>query len=1068
MNFLIALFILFSQTNEEYLTAKKAYDNKYYDIAVLGFEEFLKGGYGQPEAADGLYYLADSYLQLGKLGGAAADFHRFAQQFTNDSRQDKAITQALDNYLKSSDPLGGYRLFKDFPHRLNPTQLNQLAETLKSQGENQKAFEVYSSLGSKEAAFDAARTLLAGGDVKKARDYLWDLAKTDTLNAPKAYFEIIKSYLAEGDTLSALEVLPKLKDSSRLPPKESWEFAQFLVWLNDLKAAAGCLNRAKTDKDLESPAARSLAAIYRREINYPAEAEALKKLMSLAPADPEVKLNLARTALLLDEPFDKSTILYWNFLDFDELERVADKLNNRGMHQEALSLLEASSLPSPRKFLLLAKTNEALKAYKPARDRYSEFIKAELFGSEVMAAAQRIVYLDNYLIFDYETAMKQLLTAQNDEERGTVLFNLAKDYTSAIGYLERADTPRARFLLGRCYELLYQKDKTDSLFTKAARTFQSFLTDFPQDLLYEEALYRLIRLTEKGQDPEGRISAYENFVYQYPLSHFADTVLFTLAQLYYDAGNYPVCIDRLDQLIPLFPQSGLHDPAVYLLAQAQLQLNDTLSAQERFSTLALTGQDSIRYLSLRSLAALAGNDPGRARSYLGQLVTVFPYPREADILDYLEILTRLKEPEKIVDFVAKYQNPGSDLLFYKALALAQLDHKPQALTMLYTAELPLLPAEYYYYRALIAQELNRPALTQMNLEAVGAGQAPADYYNKSRVMLAQLYYQKKDYKHAAPVYQELLTTSSDSTEYFEPLITSLYKSGDLARADSLLHLYEGDSLHASGLHLVKISYYLETNQLDKAKTELENLVAADSSALGSEEAQYDQALIIFKLADFTQAASAFEDFLTLYPHSRYLPLVQFKLGTTYNRLGDNPKALEFYKLASEDDSLKLSALFNIAYVYKEQGEFSKAIEIYQKVLNENPDIPDRPDIEFSLAYANLLNHDYLKSSDLFRAILEKTQDRQRRCEATYWLAECYLGLGRLEAAAFEYLKIPYNYSDLEMWPVTAEMKAGLCYEFMGKLDKAKEIYRGILKKHPNDDWGNQAKEKLQELEKKQH
>ncbi len=1067
MNFLIALCLLFSQTNEEFLTAKKAYDNKLYDIAVLGFEEFLRGGYSQPDAADGLYYLAESYLQLGKLSNAALKFHLFAQQFPADPRQDKTLGQTLNCYLNGADPLGGFRLFRDFPNRLSPSELNQLATALKSQGENQKAFEVYSSLGSREGAFDAARTLLSSGDVKKAREYLWDLAKADTLNAARAYFEIIKSYLQEGDTLSALEILPKLKNTSRLSPRESWELARFLLWLNNTEGAIACLNQAKADKDLEPQVVKNLALIYRRAHDYRSEEQMLKKLVGLTPNDQEAKLDLDRTGLLLDETFNKSTALYWNFLDSNEFARVVSKLNDRGCHQEARALLEVTSFASPVKSLLAAKTYEELKEYQKARDFYAEFIKNALVGDDVAAAELKISYLDNYMINDYETAMKQLLTAENDGERGSVLFTLAKDYASAIRYLEKSETPRARYLLGRSYELLYQKDKADSIYNKTLKTYESFLTDFPQDLLYEEVLYHLIRLTEKKSSPADQISAFENFSYQYPVSRFADTVLFNLAQLYYQTGNVTVCIDRLNQLIPLFPQSPLHDPALYFLAQADLWLNDTLSAQEQFSTLALTGQDSIRYLSLRALARLAANDPGRARSYLQQLVSGFPYPKESDMLDYLEILIQLKEPEKVIDFVAQSRDPGSGLKFYKALALAQLGHKPLALTMLYSLGLPNLPAEYYYYRAVIARELDRPVLAQMNLEMITKGQKPEMYYNQARVMLAQFYYQKKDYKHAASIFEELLSVTPDSLQYFEPLITSLYKSGDLVRADSLLRRYEGDTLQASGLHLVKINYYLETNQLDKAQAELENLVRTDSSAIASEETQYDQALLVFKKGDFTQAATAFENFLLLFPTSRYANLVQFKLGTTYNRLGDNTKSLEFYKLASADDSLKLSALFNIAYVYKEEGDLPKAIEIYTRVLSENQDLPDRADIEFSLAYAHLLNRDYLKSADLFRAILEKTQDRQRRCEATYWLAESYLGLGRLDAAAFEYLKIPYNYPELEAWPVTAELKAGLCFELMGKLDKAKDIYKGILKRHPNDDWGNQAKEKLQELEKKQ-
>jgi tetratricopeptide (TPR) repeat protein len=80
------------------------------------------------------------------------------------------------------------------------------------------------------------------------------------------------------------------------------------------------------------------------------------------------------------------------------------------------------------------------------------------------------------------------------------------------------------------------------------------------------------------------------------------------------------------------------------------------------------------------------------------------------------------------------------------------------------------------------------------------------------------------------------------------------------------------------------------------------------------------------------------------------------------------------------------------------------------------------------------------------------------------MATCYAKLGEYQRAITEYLKVPYLYSGVGKWGVTAEFEAARLYERQGEYSKALTLYGKIVRSDgERGQFGRQAKKRIQRL-----
>lgn len=105
-------------------------------------------------------------------------------------------------------------------------------------------------------------------------------------------------------------------------------------------------------------------------------------------------------------------------------------------------------------------------------------------------------------------------------------------------------------------------------------------------------------------------------------------------------------------------------------------------------------------------------------------------------------------------------------------------------------------------------------------------------------------------------------------------------------------------------------------------------------------AQYNLAEAYLDMGHYEQAITEFEIFIEKHTVSDLMPLALQRLGELYNIFRMFPRAIQLlnmaYELSKEDDA-RLIIRKTLADSYVSQGEISKGLEIYEDILEAEPD-----------------------------------------------------------------------------------------------------------------------------------
>jgi len=1041
MSIVAILLIGVISLGQDFQMAKKAYEEEDYERAIEGFRKLAS------ESKDALFYLGLSYYKTQRWIDAGITFSRFCERFPDDDRLEEAFSKGIESYLYCNKTDNAFKLFKQFSYiPLAPELGYRLGKALEDNQEYKKAYRVYSELESEDAGLWSVEVLLKTKRIEKAKRLLFSLISKNSALSDRVYFKIFSLYLNKGDTLSAIESLLNIKDIKKLKPTEALFLADFLIWEKDFKKAERCLNIAKNDSLCREKALKELTFVYRNLRDYEREEEVLQ---TLEPSG-WVRRELSWVRCMLNKEFDRSFVPEWNFLDPSEFKQTVERLYQRGDYKEALELLLSSPFSLPWVYLMEGKIYEKYGDYSTAIKAYEEFIKAKVMGERIREAEKRIEYIRNYELADYEKATEELLRCQTLEEKGKVLFKFTKDYEKAISYLKNAETEEGLYYLGLSYEFLYRKTKDPKFLNESKKVYKDIIIRFPGSWTAEAASFRRASLIDD-------ISEYEKFIAFYPKGKFSDTALFKLGMKYLVLGDTLEAKEKLERIEKEFPRSPLYPTAVFTITRL-----DTVKRMKRLSSLvSLSLKDSISYLSLRDLYKLAVSREayGRAIRFLEEMFRNFSHPQFRDVRAYVHLLIETGNFRRALRFL-KEQPKSGEYQLLKAEVLAALRKDREAMLLLCSFYPETYESEYLYLKAEIAKRLKRLRLTQECLEKLMRLPYRDEYFFKGEELLAELYFDNRDFNRAIPLYKDLLNRSG-LAKYLPPLIISLYRTQRLSEGDSLLEIY-GEA--KTPLRLSRLKCLLDNYRLQESRQEISQIVAMEPSVRNNPEFIYYEGLLELKSENFDKAIEKFSQ-LRRFKDSRFSSLANFKIATCYYRKGYWERAIDFYKKVLKDTSLRKDALFNIAIIYKDKKRWDEAISLYRKLLKETKDPKFERDIKFRIGYTYFQKRDFVKALSILRDLRGEVRNRDERCEIIYWIGESYFSLGLFVPALFEFMKIYRFYPEKELWKITSELRMGMCYEMLDKKEKAKEVYIGIVERRGREDgWAKEALERLKALE----
>ncbi|MBD3391465.1 MAG: tetratricopeptide repeat protein [Chitinivibrionales bacterium] len=899
--------------------------------------------------------------------------------------------------------------------------------------------------------------------------------------AEKAYRRLLLEY---PDTISANLV--------------NYRIAECQVGTDDFPQAIETLRRIESSGTADEYAARAVAKIgdlyFSREL-YPSAIAAYRRYLELSDRD------------------DKDRILYRIGKIYQEkYERYGAALRE---FENLLKWYPASSYYS-RAVLAIAECYERTDELRSAIRQYEFLIESSADEKLVAEAKKRATYLTTFRIRNAEAAaykFAELMRKKPEDISELERLQVAaaiyekdlKDFTKALETYQRireleaapADSVRAHILHGqaRVYQRLHEKAAYENDTQTASHAkeqalllYREILEKHPGASSADDAAFRVLELTNPN------IAQYEQFLETFPQSAYLPEVLFTIAKHYEkrsrDAGERfsEKAVASYRQIIEKFPSSEHASPALMGLARNYLVLGELDSVE---STLAMhlerypgSPLEPEAYFT-KGLVAKRRGDFEAAADIFKQVLYRYPFsPFAASArfeLAFAELETgqvfealnnfRLYEqgrPEGPRALAARY-GIGTCLL-----KIGKEDEATAILNALLSEKLSeSLAADVHYALGQLAE---KDGETFDALNHYKQALQSKSFTRQGDVLahMGKMYFESRVYADAADAFERALphaSSKADSIDIATRHITSLIMNGKVKKADRLAKdlTREFGKLPASMAEIVYYEgvHYLVEKEYDRAIKRFEYILAKYDATGRADDAAYQIPLAHFYAGQKEDALKLFHEFPTRYPQSEYVPLSYFKVAMLYHGQNEFAQAAEFFTKAVDheksDAKTRFRSAYNAAVAYQKISSWLDAARMYTLVQKDFPgEIPESSlhlKIGFCLIQASRIEEalKHFEKANVNPAAEDKP-------EILYWIATCYAKLGEYQRAITEYLKVPYLYSGVGKWGVTAEFESARLYERQGEYEKAITLYKKVLQSDGEQGrFGRQSKERIQRL-----
>ena len=125
-----------------------------------------------------------------------------------------------------------------------------------------------------------------------------------------------------------------------------------------------------------------------------------------------------------------------------------------------------------------------------------------------------------------------------------------------------------------------------------------------------------------------------------------------------------------------------------------------------------------------------------------------------------------------------------------------------------------------------------------------------------------------------------------------------------------------------------------------------------------------------------------------------------------------------------------------------------------------PDAPAAPARDlYDAAYRDFSRGNYQLALEGFNEFLRYYPEDDLSDNAQYWIGECYYGLGDLDRAVLEYLKVRDLYPGADK-VAAATLKTGYAFLRKGDEETARRYFETVVREFPDSDEANLARDKL--------
>lgn len=169
-------------------------------------------------------------------------------------------------------------------------------------------------------------------------------------------------------------------------------------------------------------------------------------------------------------------------------------------------------------------------------------------------------------------------------QQGLGLF-LKGDYAGAIAKFQPivdtfANEPELKLALEQVYYALGSAYYNQQDWDNALKTFQAYLTRYPQGKYKDEVLYRIASALQAAEKYPEAVEAYRRLVAEAPRSDYVEDAAYQAGLTLVQQGDMEAAITALEKFTVDYPDSALFGQAVMFLARAYFDRNETAKALE--------------------------------------------------------------------------------------------------------------------------------------------------------------------------------------------------------------------------------------------------------------------------------------------------------------------------------------------------------------------------------------------------------------------------------------------------------------------------------------------------------
>lgn len=382
------------------------------------------------------------------------------------------------------------------------------------------------------------------------------------------------------------------------------------------------------------------------------------------------------------------------------------------------------------------------------------------------------------------------------------------------------------------------------------------------------------------------------------------------------------------------------------------------------------------------------------------------------------------------------------------------------------------------------------------------------YADESQYLIGWIKFQQNDFHGAIEEYEKLFKKYPRSS--IKPI--AVYNIGD-----SYYNLGEYDSSLTYYFKLIEdypntkyvydavsgIQYcYLAKDEPDQAIQVIDAYVNNNSRSEYADEILLKKGEIYYSLGEYENAKVSYKEFIVSYPGSPYIPEAYYWIGKSASNLNEEEEAILNFNTVYESfltSKYGVDAVLEMGNIYSNRKDYGSSVQVYSTASKKMNNIQRMPEVLYQKALAQIeLNQlpaayesfeeiimyykgsifadksiielgilemsrsEYARAEELFMTLGETRLD-DIGAQAQFLYGVVLFDQDKINDAIAAFVRVRSVFSNYGLWYSRSLIKLGDCYTKLNDKRKAGEMYRAVIKNHPSDKLGAEARKKLNRL-----